>query len=201
MSANENANVYLILDNANHPLGKGSMESPVSAPQLRMLVLDNQADEVADRQEIQLISMGSDELPMMCRVLRQRGDRVILEKIATLDPDVRRNLRVNVEFDSFLYPITGRWRGRRAVRSVDLSCGGVAFIGEPGLEEREISEIIIPVTLDAPVILQCQLLRIKPLEDGNCFYASKFVNMCEDEEVLVREAVFSLQLATRPKNG
>lgn len=201
MSANENANVYLILDNANHPLGKGSMESPVSAPQLRMLVLDNQADEVADRQEIQLISMGSDELPMMCRVLRQRGDRVILEKIATLDPDVRRNLRVNVEFDSFLYPITGRWRGRKTVRSVDLSCGGVAFIGEPGLEEREISEIIIPVTLDAPVILQCQLLRIKPLEDGNCFYASKFVNMCEDEEVLVREAVFSLQLATRPKNG
>ena len=28
-------------------------------------------------------------------------------------------------------------------------------------------------------------------------YATKFVDMCEDEEVVVREAVFSLQLQSR----
>lgn len=49
------------------------------------------------------------------------------------------------------------------------------------------------------MLLHCELLRIKPLEDGSCFYASKFVDMCESEEMVVREAVFSLQLASRPK--
>lgn len=199
MSANDNANIYLILDNANHPLGRGEMETLPDAEQMRMLVLDHQADEVADHQTVLLLSMGRDELPMACKILRQRGDKVILEKIASLDPDVRRNLRVNVEFESFIYPVSGAWRGRRHVRSIDLSCGGVAFTGEPGLGDHEIVEIIIPVTLEAPVLLHCELLRIKPLEDGSCFYASKFVDMCESEEMVVRETVFSLQLASRPK--
>ncbi len=159
MSANDNANIYLILDNANHPLGRGEMETLPDAEQMRMLVLDHQADEVADHQTVLLLSMGRDELPMACKILRQRGDKVILEKIASLDPDVRRNLRVNVEFESFIYPVSGAWRGRRHVRSIDLSCGGVAFTGEPGLGDHEIVEIIIPVTLEAPVLLHCELLR------------------------------------------
>lgn len=199
MNDSEKANIYLILDNANHPLGSGAMETPPGAAQMRMLVLDNQADEVADHQTVLLLSMGRDEAPMACKILRQRGDKVILEKIANLDPDVRRNLRVNVEFDSFIYPVSGKWRGRKSVRSVDLSCGGVAFTGEPGLGDHEIVEIIIPVTFEGPVLLRCELLRIKPQEDGSCFYASKFVDMCESEEMVVREAVFSLQLSSRPK--
>ena len=32
-------------------------------------------------------------------------------------------------------------------------------------------------------------------------YATKFVDMCEDEEVVVREAVFSLQLMAHNANA
>lgn len=141
--------------------------------------------------------MSGSEPPLQCRIVRQRGDRIALEKIASLDPDLRRNLRVPIKFDTFIYPITGRWRGRRAVRSIDLSCGGVAFYGDDGLEAGERLEMVIPVT-EEPVILRCEILRRQELRNDKLLYAVKFVDMCEDEEVTVREAVFSIQLENRP---
>lgn len=200
MSSKSEDRIYLILDTENSPLGSGQMESPPGADQLRLLVLDNKADEVSGRETVELMSLNSNELPMRCRVLRQRGDRVILEKVATLDSDLRRNLRVNVQFDSFIYPVSGKWKGRRPIQSIDLSCGGIAFYSNPGLEEQEVVEIVVPITSEGPVLLRCQLLKEKELEDGKYFYAAKFVDMCEDEEVTVREAVFSLQLESRSKS-
>ena len=119
-----------------------------------------------------------------------------LEKIASLDPDLRRNLRVPIKFNTFIYPITGRWQGRREIQSIDLSCGGVAFYGDEGLEIEERLELVIPVT-EEPVILRCQILRKQELRNDKLLYATKFVDMCEDEEVTVREAVFSIQLESR----
>ena len=162
-----------------------------------MLVLDNDVEKVARHEVIVLMSMSGSEPPLQCRIVRQRGDRVALEKIASLDPDLRRNLRVPIKFDTFIYPITGRWRGRRAVQSIDLSCGGVAFYGDGGLEAGEKLEMVIPVT-EEPVILRCEVLRRKELRNDKLLYAVKFVDMCEDEEVTVREAVFSIQLENRP---
>ena len=162
-----------------------------------MLVLDNDVEKVARHEVIVLMSMSGSEPPLQCRIVRQRGDRVALEKIASLDPDLRRNLRVPIKFDTFIYPITGRWRGRRAVQSIDLRCGGVAFYGDGGLEAGEKLEMVIPVT-EEPVILRCEVLRRKELRNDKLLYAVKFVDMCEDEEVTVREAVFSIQLENRP---
>jgi c-di-GMP-binding flagellar brake protein YcgR len=95
-----------------------------------------------------------------------------------------------------VYPITGSWRGRRSVQSLDLSCGGVAFRGEAGLKEGEQVELVVP-TVEAPLIMRCQILRVKELQDEKRLYATKFIDMCEDEEVTVRETVFSLQLQSR----
>ena len=57
--------------------------------------------------------------------------------------------------------------------------------------------MVIPVT-EEPVILRCEVLRRKELRNDKLLYAVKFVDMCEDEEVTVREAVFSIQLENRP---
>lgn len=195
--ANQISRTYLILDSANQPLAHGTMESPPDTSPMRMLVLEGKVDNVMEHEIVELIGMGSSELPMRCRILRQRGDRIILEKIATLDPEVRRNLRVPVKFNTFLYPLTGSWRGRREAESVDLSCGGVAFRADEGLELHEQLEIVI-VPTEEPVILHCEILRAQELQNGRMLYATKFVDMCEDEEVAVREAVFSLQLQSRP---
>lgn len=197
MTGRQEERLYLLLDSVNTPLGKGKMEGPPDSSVIQMLVLDGGVDEVARHEVIVLMSMGSNEPPLQCRIMRQRGDRVALEKIASLDPEVRRNLRVPIKFDTFIYPITGRWRGRKAIQSIDLSCGGVAFYGDEGLEKGERVEMVIPVT-EEPVILRCEVLRLQELRNGKLLYATKFVDMCDDEEVTVREAVFSIQLQSRP---
>ena len=197
MSERQEERLYLLLDSVNTPLARGRMEGPANGNILQMLVLDNDVEKVAKHEVIVLMSMSGSEPPLQCRIVRQRGDRVALEKIASLDPDLRRNLRVPIKFDSFIYPITGQWRGRRAVQSIDLSCGGVAFYGDDGLEIGEKLEMVIPVT-EEPVLLRCQILRRQELRNDKVLYAIKFVDMCDNEEVTVREAVFSIQLENRP---
>lgn len=197
-TANQDSSTYLILDSANTPLAHGKMETPPGSKPMRMLVLEAKVDNVMEHGEVNLVGMGSSDLPMRCRVLRQRGDRVLLEKLGTLDGELRRNLRVPVQFDTFLYPLDGAWRGRRTARSLDLSCGGIAFLAEDGLELHDRAEIVV-VPTENPVLLRCEVLRKQEREGGAFFYATKFVDMCEDEEVAVREAVFSLQLQSSPR--
>ena len=197
MSERQEERLYLLLDSVNTPLARGRMEGPANGNILQMLVLDNDVEKVAKHEVIVLMSMSGSEPPLQCRIVRQRGDRVALEKIASLDPDLRRNLRVPIKFDTFIYPITGQWRGRRAVQSIDLSCGGVAFYGDDGLEIGEKLEMVIPVR-EEPVLLRCQILRRQELRNDKVLYAIKFVDMCDNEEVTVREAVFSIQLENRP---
>ena len=197
-TANQDSSTYLILDSSNSPLAHGKMETPPGSTPMRMLVLEAKVDNVMEHGEVNLIGMGSSDLPMRCRVLRQRGDRVLLEKLGTLDGELRRNLRVPVQFDTFLYPLDGAWTGRRTARSLDLSCGGIAFLAEDGLELHDRAEIVV-VPTENPVLLRCEVLRKQEREGGPFFYATKFVDMCEDEEVAVREAVFSLQLQSSPR--
>ena len=187
---------YLILDSQNNALANGELVGNPGDTPMRLNVLDNKVDAVADHEVITLFSSSSEETPIQCRIVRTRGDTVLVEKIATLDPEVRRNLRVPVKFDSFIYPAAGSaWKGRHPVQSVDLSCGGIAFYSDFPLELHDKVEIVVTPT-EEPVILQCEILRRQELQ-SRFMYATKFVDMCEDEEVVVREAVFSLQLQAR----
>ncbi len=194
MTANR---TYLILDTQNHALANGELATAPGASPMRLNILNNKVDDVMEHEVVTLFSSSSEELPIQCRILRQRGDAILLEKIATLDPEVRRNLRVPVKFDTFLYPLPGStWTGRRSAQSIDLSCGGIAFYADCTLAPHEQMEIVI-VPTEEPVILRCEILRIQELQNNRFMYATKFVDMCEDEEVIVREAVFSLQLQSR----
>ena len=105
-----------------------------------------------------------------------------------------------VKFKSFIYPLSGIWKGRGEVQSVDISCGGIAFYGQYGLENGETLEIVIPITA-RPMVLRCQILRQQMLRNNRAFYAAKFVDMCNDEETLLREAVFRVQLEGRPRRS
>jgi len=184
------------LDSQNKALASGELVSPPGTSPMRLSILDNQVDTVMAHEVIDLFSTSSEELPIQCRVLRQRGDVVLVEKIAVLNQEVRRNLRVPVRFDTFLYPLpASKWKGRAMAQSVDLSCGGISFYSEFYLEEHEQVEIVVTPTVQ-PVILRCEVLRRQELQD-RYMYATKFVDTCEDEEVAVREAVFSLQLQAR----
>lgn len=112
---------------------------------------------------------------------------------AETDKSMRQNLRVPLCFDTYLYPLDNRWTGRRKAISYDLSCGGIAFFCEFSFSLEETFEIVIPVT-SKPLLIQASVLRQERLEDGRTLYAAKFIHLCEGEEAMIREAVFSAQL-------
>lgn len=200
MESYQEDSLFLLLDSTSAPLARGKLESPADAPALQMRVLDNKVDIVAQHEVIQMVSMGHDKLAIQCQLVRQRGDRVVLNRVVRLDSEFQRNLRVPVRFKSFIYPISGTWKGRLDVQSVDLSCGGIAFYGKYGLENGEELEIVVPITLQ-PLVLRCEILRQQSLRDDRCFYAAKFVDLCSGEESMVREAVFRVQLQDRPRQA
>jgi c-di-GMP-binding flagellar brake protein YcgR len=124
---------------------------------------------------------------------------VVLEIFDTLKEDTRQNLRVMANFDSFIYPITGKWKGRTRVIAHDLSCGGIAFFCDYPLEDGEEFEVVIPIT-EHPVILHAQVIRHRLSKSKIPLYAAKFLNMVDDEEAFVREAVFGLQIQNHNKH-
>lgn len=202
MDQKAKSNMYLLMDSRNTPLASGTLESPPDAPNWQIRVLDDKASDVAEHEKIHLIPMFSSGPSLLGRIIRSRNDIIVLEKLQALEKDMRQNLRVLTDFHSFIYPISGRWRGRREITCRDLSCGGIAFYCADPLEIGEQLEVVIPITIE-PVLMRCKLLRQHPpVEAGShTMYAAKFVDLCDDEETAVREAVFTTQLQTRPKSA
>ena len=175
--------LYLILDSKGTPLANAVLESPQKAEVLQIRVLGGKEEVVAAHQELQLIGMDDTSPDRVGLIVRQREDRFVIQPTAALGPAARENLRILTS-----------WRGQRTFRAKDLSCGGLAFYTQTPLDVREIVEIVLPVT-DAPLVVRAQVLRqlaSEPEEDP--LYASKFVDLIQDEEAMIRRAVFSIQL-------
>ncbi len=203
MTQESQKNIYLLLDSKNTPIARGQLEGPANGSTWQIRVLDDKIDAVLEHQEFRLLSMTKGGKAQAGRLLRSRNDMIQLEiyEIDDSNDDMRQNLRVPTDFTSFIYPVSGRWRGRRTCRALDLSCGGIAFSSESDFGIRERVELVIPVT-SQPLLLRGEILRCWTPEDSNQpYYAAKFYDMCNDEEMLVREAVFSLQLDNRPKHS
>jgi len=148
---------------------------------------------------IRLVDVDGEQYPFRCQLTGHQEDVVTLEVLEILSPEVRYNLRIPVQSESFVYPISGTWKGRRAVRLLDLSCGGVAFTSEPGLQQGEELELVVPV-MNPPLILKTKVLRTQLFQDGRMFYAAKFVDLCHDEETMIRRAVFGVQIMDERAN-
>ena len=160
---------------------------------------DGKIDKVLEHKKLKLLSILDAGPSYEGTIVRSRNDMIQLEVISIKheDGDMRKNLRVAVRFKSLIYPLTGRWKGRREIESNDISAGGIAFFTDYSLQVGEQLEVVVPVTSE-PLVVRCQILRKQELRNGKLLYAVKFVDMCEDEEVTVREAVFSIQLENRP---
>ena len=188
--------LYLILDSKGTPLANAVLESPPSSEVLQLQVLGGKVEQVMAHREIQLIGVDDGSPDRVGVIVRQREDKIVVQPTTALGPAARENLRIPTDFNSVAYPISGRWRGQRRIKAKDLSCGGIAFYADCQLELHEQMEIVVTPT-EEPVILRCEILRKQELQNDRFLYATKFVDMCEDEEVVVREAVFSLQLQSR----
>ena len=187
---------YLVADSRHLPLARAVLESPQDAPTWQIRVLDGGVEQVLDHEMLELISLGDNAASLVGRVVRRRDDRLVLERMGELGNEVRENLRMPVRFHSYIYPVSGAWKGRRAVQAHDVSCGGMAFFCEDHLEDGERVEVVVPVNKE-PLVLQAEVLRVRLSSRTTPLYAAKFTDLLYDEEVLVREAVFSIQLQAR----
>lgn len=194
--------VYLLLDSKGTPIARGRIQGSTDGPFWQIQVEDGKIDEILEHKKLKLLSIMDTGPSYEGIIVRSRNDMIQLEvtKLRTDANDMRKNLRVVVRFKGLIYPVTGRWRGRRWIESNDLSCGGVAFFTDHSLQVGEQLEIVVPVT-SQPLVLRCEVLRIRPTERSSILYAAKFVGMCHDEETLLREAVFNLQLRGRPRSS
>ena len=193
-------NIYLLMDSKGMAIARGRVQGKTDGPFWQIQVEDGKIDKVLEHKKLKLMSIVDTGPSYEGVIVRSRNDMIQLEvtKLTPAAGDMRKNLRVIVQFNSFIYPVSGAWRGRRIVQSNDLSCGGIAFFTDHSLQIGEQLEVVIPVT-SQPLVVRCELLRMRPTERADILYAAKFVGLCNDEETLLREAVFNLQLRGRPK--
>ncbi|MCI8932968.1 MAG: PilZ domain-containing protein [Clostridiaceae bacterium] len=199
MNSGKQGKLYALLDSRNAVLAQGRLENPPDAPDWQVRVPEDKISAVMEHEEIQLVPIDGDGDALLGRVRRNRNDLIVLQKLQSLGSEMRQNLRMPTHFQSFIYPVSGGWKGRRQAEANDLSCGGVAFFCAQQLEDGEVVELVVPITSE-PLILKCQVLRRRPSDRENeVLYAAKFVEMCDDEEMIVREAVFSVQVRSRAR--
>ena len=185
---------YMISDSRNEPLARAVLETPPDSAVWQLQVLDGDLNQVLEHEIVNLIAMDADHPDMTGRILStDHISSIRIEPVDLLGESLRQNLRVPVRFDSFIYPVSGSWTGRIPIICHDLSCGGIAFFCNFQLRIAETVEVVIPIT-SQPVILRALILRLRPSNSNIPLYSAKFVDMIHDEEVIVREAVFSQQI-------
>lgn len=191
-------NALIISDRQDIPLAHAVLESPPEACIWQVRVLDGGLGAVIEHEFVKLFGVG-DGIPATAgRILRHKNDVLTLEPVGPLGEGARENLRVAVKFDSFLYPVTGNWKGRVPILVQDLSSGGVGFFCAAPLQNGEEVEVVISIT-EEPLILTAQILRPRPSASQVQLYAARFLNLVPGEDTMIREAVFSQQLFNRSK--
>ena len=188
--------LYLILDRDGSPLDQGYLESPPGMEILQFELTRDEEDvqDLTGHTIVQLIGLDDKSPSMQGEIVRQRGNRLAVKPTGQLGPEARENLRIMTDFESVIYPVTGFWKGQRPIQAHDLSCGGLAFHSAEELRDREVVEVVLPVT-DQPLVVHMRILRRLPVPAEVPLYAGRFVDLCMDEEVFIRKAVFSIQVS------
>lgn len=186
-------NRFMILDHEGIPVARGTSKDS-GRDKIWRIQLDSLPDvPLPENEYVTLVGTSSDLAGLEGRIVRMERKTLLVEPICRISEEIRRNLRMPVAFDSYLYPIDGSWSGRIPIVSHDLSCGGIAFYTDRSLSVGEIAEIVLPVTA-SPLLLRIKILRKIEQAPGRIFYAACFVDLIHDEESMVREAVFNIQI-------
>ena len=184
---------YLILDSKGRPVAHCTSFQGLDAPTWQLQVDPEDLECVMGHTSIRLVGTSDKYIAAEGQILRWNGHSVLVKAVRELDGNLRKNLRMPVRFPSFLYPITGKWQGRRPILSHDLSCGGIAFYCGQPLEEGEVAQLVVPVTAQ-PLLLSVTILHRNQSEEQVPLYGARFTDLVREEESMIREAVFNLQL-------
>ena len=182
---------YLLMDRDSHVLAKAQLQNEQDEINLQFRVPDGLAERVVSAEIVQAVPPDQKDSVILGKVIFRRGSLVVLEPLRKLGSAVRKHYRVPVKFDSYLYPHTG---ARSPLRSIDLSCGGIAFFSTTPLGVGEDPDIVIPITSEGPLIVPCEILRRVPFQGPVNQFGAKFINLIHDQEAMIQEAVFQVQM-------
>lgn len=194
------ASKYIIMDSQSIPLARALLENAPTSKLWELEILDGAFEAAMEHEMLQLVSMDSSFPGAVGRIVRGRGDRIALEPLEKLGEEIRQNLRVMAHFSTYIYPLSASWTGRIPVMVHDLSSGGIAFFCVRELRRGDQVEIVLPI-VSPPLILRAQVIRPRPSTSKTPLYAAKFVDLIEDEERLIREAVFGQQIKNSNKTS
>lgn len=200
-TAKKPASTCLLLSKDSALLGRGELKSAPGDQSIQIKIISGEIKDITAAGVVQIIPTNQSVPPQMGQVLLDHGDLVVFRPMRQLGESMRQNFRMPVDFESFVYPASG---GRAFVRALDLSCGGIAMYSAQPLKEGERCEIVIPIIQEGPMIVDCEILRALPFNGPIQRYAAKFVDLIDDQESALREAVFQAQARSvqqRRKNG
>lgn len=87
----------------------------------------------------------------------------------------------------------GEYKERYSVIIRDISCTGIRFECSARLESVGQYEVVIPIT-NLPLVLRFSIIRVEyNAATGMYSYGSRFLNLFQEEEKELREAIFSIQ--------
>ena len=119
MAQEQKSSIYLLLDEVGNALAQVRPQGPsaTEGSLWQLVVMNDKIDEVLEYKQFKLLSIEDSSPSYEGTLVRHRNDIIQLEvrKTAAAGNDMRKNLRVPVQVDSFAYPLSGSWRGRRAV--------------------------------------------------------------------------------------
>ncbi|MBQ7682359.1 MAG: PilZ domain-containing protein [Oscillibacter sp.] len=183
---------YFLMDKNSNYLARGALQDNPDDGDILFKVLDGDIEHILRMEIVQVVPTDKTKSVTMGKAVSRRGNVVTIEHMREMGMAVRKNFRMPVDFESFIYPDSG---GRYIIKAIDLSSGGIAFYTVANLQAGSNMEVVIPITAEAPVIVRCTILRVMPFAPPIQKYACQFVDMIPDEESMIQEAVFNIQLA------
>ena len=183
---------YFLMDKNSNYLARGALQDNPDDGDILFKVLDGNIENILRVGIVQVVPTDKTKSVTMGKAVSRRGNVVTIEHMREMGMAVRKNFRMPVDFESFIYPDSG---GRYIIKAIDLSSGGIAFYTVASLPAGSNMEVVIPITAEAPVIVRCTILRVMPFAPPIQKYACQFVDMIPDEESMIQEAVFNIQLA------
>lgn len=190
-------NVCVLLDSAtSRVLAKGSLEGPPDGLNMQINIFEGDPLEVCNAENVQVVPADEEFPPKLAHVIHRQNTLLVFEPLRDLVGDkVRTNLRMPVDFETYVYPTDGT-PGRFPATGRDLSCGGISLFCNGRIQPGDSVQVVVPITRIAPLLLNCKVLRLEKEANGKTYFAAKYLELLSDQESMLREAVFNVQLKT-----
>ena len=131
-------------------------------------------------------------------------DKIYVDNIENVSATLRSELKIKAKFNTTISSVDDVENQEDEVYNLqvsakDISCGGFCFVCERALDTSILYETIIPLW-EEPMIVNFRILRkVEMPETEQYSYGCKFENLNHQEERILREAIFRLQMMMHRK--